>query len=59
MKIEIPDTNLLEELTYRLGRKPTEEELKEFQGYVRRDVSQWITDNAKSFRDQMKYEGRL
>ena len=47
------------ELEYRLGRVPTPQEIRDFMAYLRVDVSQWVTDNAKAFEQKLREEGEL
>ena len=45
-------TNVLRDvLKEELGRRPTPEEVKSWKRYVEDDVSQWLTDNIRAFRD--------
>lgn len=47
--IRISAKDLREWLEGRLERKPTDDEVADFIGFIERDVPQFLTDNAKEF----------
>lgn len=47
--IRIRYGDLFDYLRTALDRRPTPQEFDEFKAWINRDVSQWLTDNAKSF----------
>jgi len=54
--LHVEEEDIIEHLRFLLEREPSEEELAKFKGYLATDVPQWLSDNTKSFLQQLREE---